>query len=152
MRASLLDVWVTSAYVEPDDAEGQRSMASQQATRLLTINVGSSSLKAVLYRLDAGESVEVRVAAERIGIPNSRLRLTDAQGTVLDQRADPLPDHATALEALFTWLRAERLDDGLCAIGQRIVHGGSHYSAPTVITDEVLAVLRSLVPLDTEHL
>jgi acetate kinase len=127
-------------------------MASQQTTRLLTINVGSSSLKAVLYRLDPAETMEVRVAAERIGIPNSRLRLTDAQGTVLLQRADPLPDHTTALEALFTWLRAQRLDDGLRAIGQRVVQGGSQYSAPTLITDTVLALLRSLVPLDTEHL
>jgi acetate kinase len=127
-------------------------MATQQTTRLLTINVGSSSLKAVLYRLDPAESVEVRVAAERIGIPNSRLRLTDAQGAVLLQRTDPLPDHTTALEALFTWLRAQRLDEGLCAIGQRVVQGGSEYSAPTLIDDTVLAALRSLISLDTEHL
>ena len=43
-------------------------MASR-LTRLLTINVGSSSLKAVLYRLAPAETVEVRAAAERIGIP-----------------------------------------------------------------------------------
>ncbi|HEY7062748.1 MAG TPA: acetate/propionate family kinase [Chloroflexota bacterium] len=127
-------------------------MASAQPTRLLTINVGSSSLKAVLYRLDLTETVEVRVAAERIGIANSSLRLTDVHGAVLLHRTDPLPDHAAALEALFTWLRGQRLDDGLCAIGQRVVQGGSQYSAPTLITDTVLAVLRSLVPLDTEHL
>jgi acetate kinase len=127
-------------------------MASQRTMRLLTLNVGSSSLKAALYGLGPSERVEVRAAAERIGIPNSRLRVTDAQGTVLLERSDPLPDHAAALGVLFGGLREQRLDEGLRAIGQRIVQGGSRYSAPTLITDEVVDVLRSLVPLDTEHL
>jgi acetate kinase len=126
-------------------------MAGQQ-TRLLTINVGSSSLKAVLYRLGPAETAEVRAAAERIGMLNSCLRVADAQGAALLHRSDALPDHATALEALFTWLRTQRLDEGLRAIGQRVVQGGSQYSAPTLITDTVLAALRSLVSLDTEHL
>jgi len=120
--------------------------------RLLTINVGSSSLKAVLYRVDESESVEVRAAAERVGSANSRLRLSDAHGGVLLDRSDPLPDHSTALGVVSAWLRAHDLDAGLGAIGQRVVHGGSHYSAPTPITDEVVRTLRSLIPLDTEHL
>jgi acetate kinase len=32
------------------------------------------------------------------------------------------------------------------------VHGGSQYSAPMLITDPVLGMLRSLVSLDTEHM
>jgi acetate kinase len=127
-------------------------MASQRTTRLLTVNVGSSSLKAVLYRLASTETVEVRAAAERIGIPNGCLRISDAYGNVLLHRLDVLPDHATALQELIGWLRAERLDDGLCAVGQRVVQGGNRYSAPTLITDEVLTDLQSLVSLDTEHL
>jgi acetate kinase len=127
------------------------SSQSSAPARLLTINVGSSSLKAVLYRLGPPETVEVRAAAERIGIPNSCLRVTDAQGTVLLCRS-ALPDHAAALEAVFTWLRIQHLDEGLCAIGQRVVHGGTQYSAPTLITEAVLDALWSLVPLDTEHM
>jgi acetate kinase len=127
-------------------------MASQQPTRLLTLNVGSSSLKAVLHRLGAAEVVEVRVSADRIGHPNGYLRVVDAQNRVLLEHSDRLADHATALDVLFNWLRAEGLDEGLHAVGQRVVHGGKHYSAPTLITSTVLTTLRSLVPLDTEHL
>ena len=127
-------------------------MASEQTMRLLTLNVGSSSLKAALYRGGPAQTVEVRAAAERIGITDSRLKVTDARGETLLERSDALPDHGAALEALFAWLRIQRLDDGLRAIGQRVVQGGSQYSVPTLITDEVLAVLRSLVSLDTEHL
>jgi acetate kinase len=127
-------------------------MADQQTRRLLTVNVGSSSLKAVLYRLGAAETVELRASAQRIGLPNSHLRVADAHGGLLHQRSDPLPDHPTALAALLSWLRAERLDTELSAIGQRVVQGGSRYTAPTLITDTLLAELRSLVALDTEHL
>jgi acetate kinase len=76
--------------------------------RLLTINVGSSSLKAVLYRVGQSETVEIRAAAERIGIAHSCLRISDAHGTVLLDRSGALPDHATALVALSSWLRARR--------------------------------------------
>jgi len=127
-------------------------MGNQQTRRLLTINVGSSSLKAVLYRIGAAETLEFRASAERIGIANSSLRIADAQGKVQHQSTDALPDHPSALEALFSWLQTERLDSELSAIGQRIVQGGSQYSAPTVIDDTLLEALRSLVALDTEHL
>jgi acetate kinase len=120
--------------------------------RLLTINVGSSSVKAVLYRLVSAETVEIRAISERIGKQDSSLRLVDDQGAVLLKRSEPLPDHTTAIRALFAWLRDTGLDDGLCAVGQRVVYGGSEYSAPTLLTDDVISALRSLIPLDTEHL
>jgi acetate kinase len=106
----------------------------------------------VLFRVGPPQAVEVRAAAERIGIPDSRLRVWDPQGAELHARSDNLPNHASALEALFEWLRAQHLDEGLLALGQRIVHGGQRYSAPTLITDTVLDELRSLVFLDPEHL
>lgn len=120
--------------------------------RLLTINVGSSSLKSVLYRLQPGETVEVRAAVERIGAANSSLRIADAQGDELLDRSATLRDHAAALHALFSWLTAQGMVEGLSAIGQRVVHGGNHYSEPTLISGEVLAKLRSLMSLDTEHM
>jgi acetate kinase len=127
-------------------------MVTQQSRRLLTINVGSSSLKAVLYRVGPPQTVEVRIAAERIGISDSCLRVTDARGAVLFSRPDPLPDHIAALGAIVDWLGTQHLDEGLCAIGQRVVHGGPHYCAPTLITDAVLETLQSLTSLDSEHM
>ncbi len=124
----------------------------RQSKRLLTLNVGSTSLKAVLYRLDGDPSLEVRASAERIGTSSGCLRLTDRRGKVLAEQSESLGDHASALGALSTWLRAHRLDEGLCAIGHRVVHGGPHYAVPTLVTDAVIDELRSLIPLDTEHM
>jgi acetate kinase len=126
--------------------------ADTSSARLLTINVGSSSLKAVLYRLRGDEAAEARASAERVGEVNGRLQLTDAEGTVLRDAPIALANHAEAVEAVFDWLRTRQLLEGLQAIGQRIVHGGRHYSAPTLITDDVIRTLRELIPLDTEHL
>jgi len=119
---------------------------------LLTINTGSSSLKAALYRTDGGEQLELAAHVARIGHDDGTIGITDAAGaTLLDERRD-LPDHAAALGALFAWLRENRPDLALGAVGHRIVHGGSRYSEPQIVTGEMVAALRDLVPIDPEHL
>ena len=123
--------------------------------RLLTINTGSSSLKAALYRLreDATETPELRAEASRIGGRGGGLRLADARGETIDERQDDLPDHAAALDALLSRLRDRGLDqDDLTAVGHRIVHGGDRYREPQRVTPEVVADLRALVPIDPNHL
>ena len=123
--------------------------------RLLTINTGSSSLKAALYRLqeDATETPELRAEASRIGGRGGGLRLADARGETVDERQDDLPDHAAALDALLSRLRDRGLDqDDLTAVGHRIVHGGDRYREPQRVAPEVIADLRALVPIDPNHL
>jgi acetate kinase len=58
------------------------------AQRLLTINTGSSSLKAALYRLreDTMETLEIRAEASKIGGRGGGLRLADARGETHDER------------------------------------------------------------------
>jgi acetate kinase len=126
------------------------------ARRLLTINTGSSSLKAALYRLreDTTETPELRAEASRIGGRGGGLRLADARGETLDERRDDLPDHAAALDALMSRLRDLGLDrdDLLAAVGHRIVHGGDRHREPQRVTPGVVADLRALVPIDPNHL
>jgi acetate kinase len=122
--------------------------------RLLTINTGSSSLKAALYRLreDTTETPELRAEASRIG-GRGGLRLADARGELLDERRDDLTDHAAALVALLSRLRDRGLDrNDLAAVGHRIVHGGDRHREPQKVTPKVVADLRALVPIDPNHL
>jgi acetate kinase len=126
------------------------------AQRLLTINTGSSSLKAALYRLreDTTETPELRAEASRIGGRGGGMRLADDRGETLDERRDDLPDHAAALDALMSRLRDRGLDrdDLLAAVGHRIVHGGDRHREPQRVAPEVVTDLRALVPIDPNHL
>jgi len=127
-------------------------MANPHARRMLTINTGSSSLKAGVYSFGAVETLELAARAERIGRSESRLQITDAQGVSLFDQPTPLPDHDAALQSLFAWFDGHGSGTALGAVGHRVVHGGSHFTAPQRITDDLIATLQQLVPLDPDHL
>ncbi len=127
-------------------------MADQRSRRILTINTGSSSLKAALYDLGDDEQLTIQALVERIGLSGGHIRVNAADGATLLDEQRALPDHAAALRALFAWLQAQQRADGLDAIGHRVVHGGSRYSAPHLIDAALLQAVRDLIPVDPEHL
>jgi hypothetical protein len=134
---------------EPGSASG-RAESIAEARRLLTINTGSSSLKAALYRLreDVTETPELRAEASRIGGQGSGMRFADARGETLEERRDGLPDHAAALDALMSRLRDRGLDrDHLAAEALRRAGGASGLRAgdraPTLISECEAAIARA---------
>ncbi len=119
--------------------------------RILTINAGSSSLKAALYDMDRTERLTLAGQVERIGQAGSQIRIVDGDGVTLLDRTVDLDTHESAAHAFLDWLhhQAEVAPD---AVGHRLVHGGRAHRAPHVLTSDVLADLRELVPLDPDHL
>lgn len=96
-------------------------------SRVLVLNCGSSSVK---YRLFDGARTLARGLVENIGEPGS-----------------PVADHRAALARV-----ADEVDvTGLAAVGHRVVHGGTRFSAPTLIDDQVVAAVEELVPLAPLH-
>ena len=124
---------------------------SPQAACLLTINTGSSSLKAAVYRMSPRPQRLFTIDARNIG-QGGKLTVLGPSGDVQEQSDDPLGDHAAALEAMFRRLRAHPPQGPLQAIGHRIVHGGAHHQCPQWVDDRLLADLRSLIPFAPEHL
>ncbi len=116
---------------------------------ILTVNTGSSSLKAALYGASPqGLSLELSMLAERIGQPDAAFHIRDAQGRLISSASAALPDHSAALAAVLGEPRADNLD----GVGHRVVHGGSRYSAPERVSASLLQALRELVPIDPMHL
>ncbi len=118
--------------------------------RVLTINTGSSSLKAGLYDMGPLERRLLAVDIAEIGSPEGRFRLLGDGGQVVADERRPIPDHDTALHALRPTLDDER--HAFDAVGHRVVHGGAAYTEPCVVTSQLLATLETLVPLAPDHL
>jgi acetate kinase len=104
-------------------------------TRVLVLNSGSSSVKYQLIDM-ADESRPASGLVERIGEEGG----TADHAAALRQVADELDGQGLGLDS------AE-----LAAIGHRVVHGGTRFTRPTLITDDVLAGIRDLVPLAPLH-
>ena len=60
-------------------------------------------------------------------------------------------DARQAQHALAEWLAAQIKNYVVVAIGHRVVHGGTLYSKPVLVDDDVLAKLKSFVPLAPLH-
>lgn len=100
---------------------------------VLVVNSGSSSLKYQLIDPDTGEN-HAKGLIERIGEPGS-----------------DVADHGAALHRALE-LMGDRLDPAaLLAVGHRVVHGGSWFSAATVVDDDVRAAIADLAPLAPLH-
>uniref|UniRef100_UPI003F4B6EB3 acetate kinase n=1 Tax=Streptomyces microflavus TaxID=1919 RepID=UPI003F4B6EB3 len=123
--------------------------------RVLVLNSGSSSVKYQL--LDMRDRSRLASGlVERIGEETSRLVHTPLTGGGAEprERTGRIPDHEAALKAAAEELTADGLgldSPELAAIGHRVVHGGLKFSAPTVITDEVLKEIERLVPVAPLH-
>ncbi|MFE9258003.1 acetate kinase [Streptomyces sp. NPDC006879] len=122
------------------------------ASRVLVLNSGSSSLKYQLLDMADGSRLAVGLV-ERIGEETSRL-VHSPTGSGTRERRGAIADHQAALKAVASELAADGtgLDSPeLAAIGHRVVHGGTRFTEPTVIDEEVLAEIRALVPLAPLH-
>ncbi|MBF6045876.1 acetate/propionate family kinase [Streptomyces sp. NRRL B-1677] len=123
-------------------------------TRVLVLNSGSSSVKYQLLDMADGARLAAGLV-ERIGEETSRLVHSPlATGGGKREQEAPIADHEAALQAVAAELAADGLgldSPELAAIGHRVVHGGQKFTAPTVITDEVLAEIERLVPVAPLH-
>ncbi|AOB32309.1 acetate kinase [Bordetella sp. H567] len=122
------------------------------ASSILVLNSGSSSLKFALFRPSGNDEVAVAEgAAHNVGRRNGRLRIQDSHGKVLAEQNRDMPTQAHALDILARTLA----DVGLgapAAVGHRIVHGGPHLRTHQALTPRVLEQLRGAVHFAPLHI
>jgi acetate kinase len=113
--------------------------------RVLCVNSGSSSLKLALYE---DEAPIASSAVEGIGLGEGRLTVRDGSARILRDEPGTFHDAGAALRSALGAARFPAPD----AAGHRIVHGGADHTAPERVTPQLLAALRTLVPLAPLHL
>src|SRR6185295_15482208 len=119
----------------------------------LVLNAGSSSLKFSVYKRPQSAAWNLDARGQIDGIGTSpRFSASDGAGTrIADDRTVAAKDGRAAFDALGAWLRARYGSARLLGVGHRVVHGGAKYARPTIVTPEVMADLRTLVPLAPLH-
>ena len=122
---------------------------------ILVLNAGSSSIKFQLFATQGGEGVERRIKGEIEGIGTKPHLTAEAQDgkSLIDKTWGPaeLGDAAAALDHVLDWLTQELRGEMLSAVGHRVVHGGTRFTAPILVDDAVIAGIEALVPLAPLH-
>jgi acetate kinase len=123
------------------------------AKALLTLNAGSSSLKASLFEVrDGAISLALKGQVEGIGVA-PRFTTRTADGALGEETAwpDPLTPFETLLQAVIDWAEAHLGAAALMAVGHRVVHGGREHVSPERVTPALIAALERLIPLAPLH-
>ena len=123
-------------------------------TYALVLNSGSSSIKFQILdpTADAADDPFVSGLVEQIGEPSGNI-VVKINGEKYTSQA-PIPDHSAGLEMAFAILGehgAGPTDVDISAVGHRVVHGGKVFSKPEIINDQVVEMIRDIIPLAPLH-
>ncbi|MEZ7862396.1 MAG: acetate kinase [Aeromonadaceae bacterium] len=128
-------------------------METSNNQTVLVLNCGSSSLKFAIINPNSGQQY-LSGLAEALTLPEAQISWRF--GDDGDKQKAALPagaDHTAAL----TFLEEEVLHgqqallDSLVAVGHRVVNGGEYFSEPTLVTDEVEAIIEKCISLAPLH-
>src|SRR5690242_12650352 len=91
---------------------------------VLTVNAGSSSLKATVFPMDGRPPQRLfEIMISTIGEQSSIIRWHSSDGAE-DSRKQHIADHAAAAQAMLQVLEQYQLLMSITSVGHRLVHGG----------------------------
>ena len=121
--------------------------------KILVLNCGSSSLK---YKVFDGKEVIAQGGVEKIGLPDSFLKLTapDGEKVIVEHS---MQEHTAAVEFVFS----EHLlnpkygilknANEIQAVGHRVLHGAMKVTKSSLVTDELIDVVKECSVLGPLH-
>ncbi|MBO4513788.1 MAG: acetate kinase [Victivallales bacterium] len=122
--------------------------------KVLVVNSGSSSLKFTLFDMDTKTPI-CKGLVERIGMDAPKLIYQRGDEAKLEEQLT-IKNHAEALRSV-----CDKLVDAnvgvlkslseVDAIGHRVLHGGSRYTAPIIVDQAVKDGIRACFPLGPLH-
>jgi acetate kinase len=120
--------------------------------QIAVINAGSSSIKFAVFDDNPEQSLRFRGQVEKIGV-GPTLTVEGPGGEALVEKKWAASDltHKSATKVILETAIALLDGEAVEGIGHRVVHGGTKFAGPTLVTREVLASLAELNPLAPLH-
>jgi acetate kinase len=123
------------------------------ADALLVLNAGSSSLKFSVFPAD--DAAQPLLHGQIEGLWTHPRFFARSGTTIVGTREWPAGsrlDHSGAIEFLLAWGQSGVLaGHRIVGVGHRVVHGGTHFTGPTLVDAGTVAALDALVPLAPLH-
>lgn len=120
--------------------------------QILTLNAGSSSLKAKLYWAEDSAKLRVTASASLTGLgaahPELKIKLGESSEKISFDSS--LQSDEILKRCLTRILQAVNPDEPLC-FSHRVVHGGDRYSEAQRVDADTLETLRTFIPLAPLH-
>lgn len=121
--------------------------------KIVIINSGSSSIKYQLIEMPTQEVI-CSGMIDRIGLETSNFSYVTNTNKI--EEILPIATHKIGLEKIARLLMDDKIGvikstKEIQAVGHRVVHGGSSFSAPTLITPEVKDEIRKLCEIAPLH-
>ena len=118
-----------------------KRLRTRREIQTLTINAGSTTLKYALYNVQEKSAPALLASGlvDRVGKPD--VSITHNKKVV--QVASSVENHADALKQVIPLLPTS--DSPIDCIGHRVVHGGSVFSQPTVLTPQVVSTIEEAI-------
>ena len=119
---------------------------------IAVMNAGSSSIKFALFQHSSDNELLFGGQVEQIGVA-PRLTVKDADGATMLETQWPANelDHRTATRAILETAIGLLGGKPVAGVGHRVVHGGTQFTAPVIVTKEVVDSLKTLCPLAPLH-
>lgn len=122
--------------------------------KILVLNCGSSSIKYQLFSM-TDRSIIAKGGIEKLGMKGSFMKHVRQDGQVVVFEGE-IMDHKIGVEYILGVLTSEKHGclkslQELDAIGHRVVHGGEHFNASVLLTEDVLAEVTKCIDIAPLH-
>jgi acetate kinase len=131
----------------------RRQGSAKMKNNILVVNAGSSSIKFAVWPIGGTDKAALlKGQISSLGhLPH--FKAFSAAGNTLADFAWKQTDlsRETLFRRLTAWIAEHTAGATLAAAGHRVVHGGTRFNAPVLITDAVMDDLERLIPLAPLH-
>jgi acetate kinase len=122
-----------------------------QTNQLIVINAGSSSIKFAAYEFNAQLNKSFNGYLENIKT-TPVLKIFGSDGSIIrETKFEKKVEYEYFFELLISAFASNQFNYTVSGVGHRVVHGGSQYTSPVLLTEAIVDELKKFIPFAPLH-